>query len=79
MKDWQKSFIGGLIIGSFGVVPLLFWLAEISVKFRCPSCDEEITIRKAKKQIVPQLKTHQESDENSEGTTKISIATAPTV
>ncbi|MCZ6680536.1 MAG: hypothetical protein O7E52_25170 [Candidatus Poribacteria bacterium] len=83
MKDWQKNLLGGLAVGSLGIVPLLFWLAEIRVNFRCPNCDELITVCKRHKQMRLQLKAHQHEGQRhtdeSEDATDLSIATAPTV
>ena len=81
MKDWQKSLLGGLVIGSVGVAPVLFWLAEIRVRFRCPGCGEQITAWKKSKQVLPQLEAHSqgEADEESEETSDRFIASAPTV
>lgn len=84
MKEWQKSFLGGLVIGGLGIIPLLLWLAEIRLTFRCPSCGERITVWKEKKQLVPQLQSDSQKQgdgpsEDSEERTDLAIATAPTI
>lgn len=85
MKDWQKGLLGGLFIGSFGMVPLALWLAEIKVTFHCPNCDSPITMWKERKEFLPQLRIDsQEEAENTEEAelaeeSSLSIATAPTV
>jgi hypothetical protein len=85
MKDWQKGFLGGFILGSLGVAPLLLWLTEIKARLRCPNCGEHITIHKGSGEIVPQLETEGRrkgegaDDDNPEAPTKLSIAAAPTV
>ena len=85
MKDSQRSFLSGLFIGSFGILPLILWLSEIRIKFRCPTCDAPITVQKRKTQLIPELSTdlpeeiQRSSDDDSSETSDLFIATAPTV
>ena len=85
MKDSQRSFLSGLFIGSFGILPLILWLSEIRLKFRCPTCDAPITVRKRKTQLIPEFSTdlpegvRRSSDDDSSETSAPFIATAPTV
>jgi len=85
MNDWQKGFLGGLVVGCVGLAPLLLWLADIRARFRCPNCDEHISIHKDSCELVPQLETLLQREsvgamaDESDRSTKLSIAVAPTV
>jgi len=69
----------------FWNLPLVLWLSEIRIKFRCPTCDAPITVQKRKTQLIPELSTdlpeevQRSSDDDSSETSDLFIATAPTV
>lgn len=80
MKDWHKGVIVGLFIGTFGLVPLIFWLVEIRAKFRCPNCNAKVRVQKGHKFIIPEvLGEHavtdwNDSDRESRETSQTAVA-----
>ena len=81
MKDWRNGFPSGLFIGAFGIVPLILWLAEMRVMFRCPNCDSVVTLQKENQQIAPRVLGDStegpriRTDRDSSETSNLAIAT----
>ena len=57
MKNIQKGLLTGLFVGGLGTIPLLFWLLDLRAKFRCPHCDEPISIQKLTGNLNPKIAT----------------------
>lgn len=77
MKSWQKGFLGGVLLGGIGAVPLVWWASSLKVSFHCPNCDATLAIKKSARQVAPRISIQDDVPEDD--TPSDGIAVAPTV